>query len=112
MSDITISNPISAADGPTIVGLGSDAFNAWHEIGVQVVDSSGVSQVPAAGVLTGKAGGIGSDVPEDFTESLNLVTGERRWKPFLSTVDYLEFEAVGLDVGLSVIVSIVHINVS
>lgn len=103
-----VSGPHSQADGPQEISLGPETHLPWREISVSIVDEHGQQAIPTGTAkLQGACTGIGADEPEIFSAELNLVTGERRWKPFMSSIKSITTTPVDLPVGMFYKVTIV-----
>lgn len=102
-----ISAPIPSTNGTTTIDLSSETHLPWTEIAVAFTDAMGdpVTTV-ASGTLAAAARGEGSDQYESFDEALELVDGDRRWRPFLSFVDSLQVTAAGLPADIFYTVTI------
>lgn len=100
--------PFTQADGRISVPLGFEANFEWHEITVSVFDDLG--NPGQSGMVTGSLAGEvlkhGADMPEDFTQILDLATDQRSWDPELSRADTFFFTPTGFNANYEYFITV------
>lgn len=103
-----VSLPLDPANGAQQITIGSESHLPWHEVAIQITDIAGDPLDPGTGTMEGSTRGVGSDKFVDFSETLDLVAGDRRWIPFFSIVDTFIITPVNMPVGSRYIVTIIN----
>lgn len=102
----------SQAMGARTLAVGPFANFSNHQILIRIVDSNNNPAIPTSGTFTCATLSLGTDVPIEFSNSLNLIATppDRQWDPIEDIITDVIITPTGLDAGLYYYATIVHWN--
>lgn len=103
-----VTGPLDPATGAVLIPIGAESHLPWHEVAISITDDLGAPLDPATGTMTGETKGVGADKFVSFTETLDLVAGDRRWIPFFSIVNEFKITPIGMPANSRYIVTIIN----
>lgn len=103
-----VTGPLNPAAGAIEIPIGAESHLPWHEVAISITDDVGDPLDPATGTMTGEVQGVGADKFVSFTETLDIVAGDRRWIPFFSNVNKFRITPIDMPANSRYTVTIIN----